>query len=109
MLVVSLVLLAMLSFVKSFPRIPSSVKFASTTSLSMTPKHVLCCLADGSEEIEAVTVIDTLVRAGATVTTASVGSSTQVACSRGVQLVADKLIGDCLSSSFDLIVLPGGM
>ena len=62
----------------------------------------------GTEEIEAVTVIDTLVRAGASVTTASVGSL-QVVCSRGVKLVADKLIGECTSTTYDLIVLPGGM
>ena len=66
------------------------------------------CMIAGSEEIEAVTVIDTLVRAGASVTTASVGSL-QVVCSRGVKLVADKLISECTSTSFDLIVLPGGM
>jgi 4-methyl-5(b-hydroxyethyl)-thiazole monophosphate biosynthesis len=35
--------------------------------------------------------------------------SLQVTASRGVKLVADKLIGDCEGETFDLIVLPGGM
>jgi protein deglycase len=71
-------------------------------------KKVLVPIADGTEEIEAVCIIDVLRRAGAEVAVASVGEKT-VNCSRGVQIVADKLIGDCTSESFDLIVLPGGV
>ncbi|HPD46543.1 MAG TPA: DJ-1/PfpI family protein [Anaerohalosphaeraceae bacterium] len=71
-------------------------------------KTVLVAIADGIEEIESVCVIDTLRRAGAEVTVASV-DSLQVTASRGVKLVADKLIGDCEGETFDLIVLPGGM
>lgn len=41
-------------------------------------KHVLVPVADGSEEIESVTIIDTLVRAGAAVTVASVGDDIEV-------------------------------
>ncbi|CAM9391606.1 unnamed protein product [Ectocarpus sp. 4 AP-2014] len=41
-------------------------------------KHVLVPVADGSEEIESVTIIDTLVRAGALVTVASVGPEVEV-------------------------------
>jgi len=71
-------------------------------------KRVLVAIADGIEEIEAVCIIDTLRRGGAEVTVASV-DSLQVTASRGVKLVADKLIADCAGETFDLIVLPGGM
>ncbi len=48
-------------------------------------------------------------RAGATVLVASVESSLEVTCSRGVKLVADALIVDAAQHSFDLIACPGGM
>lgn len=71
-------------------------------------KNVLVPIAEGTEEIEAATIIDVLRRAGAEVTVASVGSL-QVTASRGMKLVADGLIADCKGQSFDLIALPGGM
>lgn len=71
-------------------------------------KTVLVPIADGTEEIEAVTIIDVLRRAGAEVTVASVGAL-QVTASRGVKLVADCRIADCRNKDFDLIVLPGGI
>lgn len=71
-------------------------------------KTVLIPIADGTEEIEAIAVVDTLRRAGAEVTIATVGNL-QIAASRGVKLVADKLIADCSNETYDLIVLPGGM
>jgi 4-methyl-5(b-hydroxyethyl)-thiazole monophosphate biosynthesis len=71
-------------------------------------KAVLIAIADGTEELEAVTIIDVLRRAGAQVTVASVGSL-QVTASRKVKLVADCLIADCKDKTFDLIVLPGGL
>jgi 4-methyl-5(b-hydroxyethyl)-thiazole monophosphate biosynthesis len=72
-----------------------------------TPK-VLVPIADGSEEIEAVCIIDVLRRAGADVTVASVGDR-QITASRGVRIVADCRIEDCRTMDFDLIALPGGM
>lgn len=71
--------------------------------------NVLVPVANGTEEIEAVTIIDTLVRSGAKVTVASVSSDKNVICSRGVKLQADVLIGECLSNNWDIIVCPGGM
>lgn len=71
-------------------------------------KKVLVAIADGCEELEAVTIIDCLRRAEAEVTVASVGSK-QITASRGVKIVADAIISDCIDDSFDLIVLPGGM
>ena len=71
-------------------------------------KKVLIAIADGSEELEAVTIIDVLVRASADVTVASV-SGRQITASRGVKIVADALIGDCKDKDYDLIALPGGL
>jgi 4-methyl-5(b-hydroxyethyl)-thiazole monophosphate biosynthesis len=71
-------------------------------------KQVLVPIADGSEEIEVVCIIDVLRRAGAAVTVASV-NSLQVTASRGVRIVADALISECAAKTYDLIALPGGM
>lgn len=71
-------------------------------------KKVLVPIADGIEEIESVCIIDVLRRAGAEVTVASV-DGLEVVASRGVKLVADKLMGDCAAETYDLITLPGGM
>ncbi|MGD2089163.1 MAG: DJ-1/PfpI family protein [Candidatus Aminicenantes bacterium] len=71
-------------------------------------KKVLVPIADGSEEIEAVGIIDILRRAGAEVTVASV-DDLQITASRGVRITADCLISDCTDQTFDLIALPGGM
>lgn len=71
----------------------------------------LVCLAPGSEETEAVTTIDLLVRAGVKVTTASVASDgdLRIVCSRGVTLVANAPLVSIVDGSFDAIVLPGGL
>ena len=77
-------------------------------------KKVLVPIADGSEEIEAVTVVDVLRRAGAEVVVMSVEDDrNEVVCSRGVRIVADKnvreLAGRGVPSYWDLIAVPGGM
>ncbi|TDN56056.1 protein deglycase YajL [Scandinavium goeteborgense] len=71
----------------------------------------LVCLAPGSEEMEAVTTIDLLVRGGITVTTASVASDGELAitCSRGVKLLADAPLAQVADGDFDIIILPGGL
>jgi 4-methyl-5(b-hydroxyethyl)-thiazole monophosphate biosynthesis len=71
--------------------------------------QILVPVADGSEEIETVTIVDVLRRAGAAVTVASVTGHREVRCSRSVHLVADVLIADVAGREFDLIALPGGM
>jgi 4-methyl-5(b-hydroxyethyl)-thiazole monophosphate biosynthesis len=73
-----------------------------------THPNVLVPIADGTEEIEAVCIIDVLRRAGAEVTVASV-DNLQITASRGVRIVADCLIEDCLDRPFDFIALPGGI
>jgi 4-methyl-5(b-hydroxyethyl)-thiazole monophosphate biosynthesis len=72
------------------------------------PKKVLVPIADGSEEIEAVCIIDVLRRAGAEVTVASVDGR-EVTASRGVKIVADALMAECAGAAYDFIALPGGM
>jgi 4-methyl-5(b-hydroxyethyl)-thiazole monophosphate biosynthesis len=69
---------------------------------------VLIPLADGCEELEAVTLIDLLRRAGITVVSASLGPQL-VTASRGVHLVADTSLVDVIYDDFDMIVLPGGL
>jgi 4-methyl-5(b-hydroxyethyl)-thiazole monophosphate biosynthesis len=71
-------------------------------------KTALIPIADGSEEIEAVTIIDVLRRAGSQVTVASV-NDLQITASRGVRITADCLIDRCVGVGYDLIALPGGM
>ncbi|WP_058961437.1 protein deglycase YajL [Type-E symbiont of Plautia stali] len=72
---------------------------------------VLVCLAHGSEEIEAVTTIDLLVRAGLSVTTASVESdgTREIVGSRGVRLLADAPLVEVADNDYDAVVLPGGL
>ena len=73
-------------------------------------KAVLVPIADDSEEIETACIQDTLVRAGADVTIASVmPGRLQCKMSRGLQIVADVTIDECADRAFDCIALPGGM
>lgn len=73
--------------------------------------QALVCLAPGSEETEAVTTIDLLVRGGIHVTTASVASdgNLTIVCSRGVKLLADAPLVEVADGDYDIIVLPGGI
>jgi len=71
-------------------------------------KTVLIPLADGFEELEAVSMMDILVRAGAQVTRAGLVSKT-ITASGGTVLIADCLLADVTTHSFDLIALPGGL
>jgi 4-methyl-5(b-hydroxyethyl)-thiazole monophosphate biosynthesis len=70
--------------------------------------RVLIPLADGVEEIEAVTVIDVLRRGGVEVTSAALGSTLTVAGSRGIALLADASWAALDIGAFDALVLPGG-
>jgi len=79
-------------------------------------KHVVVFLADGFEEIEAVTPVDLLRRAGFTVKMISISNSLFVTGSRGIIIQADKLISEvnlpmAVSSSMlpSAIILPGGL
>jgi len=69
---------------------------------------VLVPLAEGFEEIEAVSIIDVLRRGGVTVVSASIGETTVVAGAHGVTMKADALFADVGGHEYDAIVLPGG-
>ncbi len=69
--------------------------------------RVLVPLAHGCEELEAVTIIDLLVRAGIDVVSAGLESG-PVTCSRGVVLVPKTTLEAVMHEHFDMIVLPGG-
>jgi protein deglycase len=68
---------------------------------------VLVPLAQGCEELEAVTVVDLLRRAGISVVTAGLDDR-PVRASRGVVLIPDTTLNEVLEREFDMIVLPGG-
>ena len=68
---------------------------------------VLVPLAQGCEEIEAITVIDILRRAGITVLSAGLDAQ-PVRASRGTVLIPDTTLEAALKQAFDMVVLPGG-
>jgi len=70
--------------------------------------HVLVPLAQGCEELEAVTITDLLTRAGIRVTTCGLDDR-PVKASRGITLIPDTTIDKIVTETFDLIVLPGGL
>ncbi|MES9833424.1 MAG: DJ-1 family glyoxalase III [Candidatus Thiodiazotropha sp. DIVDIV] len=70
--------------------------------------RVLVPLAQGCEELEAVTITDLLTRAGIDVVTAGLDKQ-PVKASRGVTLVPDTTIDDVDADDFDMIILPGGL
>jgi len=69
---------------------------------------VLIPLAEGCEELEAVTLIDILRRAEIQVIAASLTQNLQITASRGVRLVADTTLEAVIADEFDMVILPGG-
>jgi len=70
--------------------------------------RVYVFLADGFEEVEGLTVVDLLRRAGAELFTVSVMGRKRIHGSHGIDVTADLLL-EGLSEEADLLVLPGGM
>lgn len=66
-------------------------------------------LADGFEEVEALTSIDVLRRAGMPVTTVSINPDLEVTGAHGVTVLADTLFDDNDYSDAEWLVLPGGV
>ncbi|XP_047087317.1 protein DJ-1 homolog A-like [Lolium rigidum] len=74
-----------------------------------TPK-VLVPVANGSEEMEALNLIDVLRRAGAHVTIGSVEDTLQIVTRHHkFNLIADVMMEQAAEMEFDLIVMPGGI
>ncbi|MED6135232.1 Protein DJ-1 B, variant 2 [Stylosanthes scabra] len=86
--------------------------FAELNSVQWTtenPPKVLVPIANGSEEMEAVIIIDILRRAKANVVVASLEDKLEIVASRNDKLEADMLLDEAAKLSYDLIVLPGGL
>lgn len=76
-----------------------------------TDKRVAVFLAEGMEEIEALTVVDLLYRAGIPCETVSVTNTNVITSSHDVSVVCDREIDDTRFhfDDYDMLVLPGGM
>jgi len=72
-------------------------------------KKIAVHLADGFEEIEAISIIDVLRRAGLDVVTVSVTGKLEVDGAHQIKVLADKLFESVDYSDVYMIVLPGGM
>jgi len=70
--------------------------------------RVLIPLPQGAEELEAVTIIDLLRRAGFAVVVAGLEPG-PVTCSRRTVILPDCTLDDVMQEPFDLVVLPGGL
>jgi 4-methyl-5(b-hydroxyethyl)-thiazole monophosphate biosynthesis len=70
-------------------------------------KTALILFAEGSEELEAVTVINILRRAGVEVTVAGLREG-PLRGSRGTALLPDATLDKALTRDYDMVVLPGG-
>ncbi len=66
-------------------------------------------LADGFEEVEALTSVDVMRRAGMDVVTVSINEGLEVTGAHGVTVVADSLFDDQDYSDAEWLVLPGGV
>lgn len=71
--------------------------------------RALVFLADGFEEIEGLTVVDLLRRAGVGTQTVSISGKTEVKGSHGITVLADIVFEEMDHSGTELYVLPGGM
>lgn len=69
---------------------------------------VYILLADGFEEIEGLTVVDLMRRAGIDITMVSIKDDLNITGARGIKVIADMLIKD-MEYDGNMLVLPGGM
>ncbi|KAK1443005.1 protein DJ-1 C like protein [Babesia gibsoni] len=72
-------------------------------------KKACLAVANGSEDIEFVTLADVLRRAGVEVTVTSVHPEKEVVLAHGTKVVADAKVDEVCNEAFDLVVVPGGL
>lgn len=72
-------------------------------------KQVCIFLADGFEEVEALTAVDLLRRANVYVDTVSIKDDYKVLGAHGIYVVTEDLFEEVNFEEFDMVVLPGGM
>lgn len=72
-------------------------------------KRIAVLLADGLEEIEGLTAVDLLRRAGIEVTMVSISEEEKVTGSHQITVIADEIFSKADFSKMDGVVLPGGM
>ncbi|MDI6885824.1 MAG: DJ-1/PfpI family protein [archaeon] len=70
-------------------------------------KNAVLFLATGFEEIEAISIVDTLRRAGVEVTIAGLQAGA-IEGAHGIKVVPDTTIGEIEIEKFDSVILPGG-
>lgn len=76
----------------------------------MKSGKVVVLLAEGVEEIEAITIIDVLRRAEITVAITGIdGTRSLVNGAHGIRIAVDQDISDALPGETSMVVLPGGM
>lgn len=64
--------------------------------------------AEGFEEVEALTVVDLLRRAGIGTDMISIAGTTEVEGTNGIRIIADKMLSETDFDKLDIIILPGG-
>ncbi len=72
-------------------------------------KKACIFLADGFEEVEGLTVVDLLRRAGIDVNMVSVGQQLEVTSARNIVVRADSLFDENDYTDADMLILPGGL
>ena len=71
-------------------------------------KKAVVFLADGFEEIEGLTTVDFLRRAGVDLITVSIMDSTEIMGSHGIPIEADMMMNELKYDDVDMFILPGG-
>ena len=70
---------------------------------------LLICMADGCEEIEALTVVDLARRAGLEIEMAAISGKPEILGAHGIKIGADADLGKINKNDYDGVILPGGM